>query len=380
MRITRPIAFAFLLGLAPGIVTHPALAQAPAADDPVTPMARARFKEGVEFYDKGEFDQARASFLQAYALRKHPAVLLNLAWSCLKSGHPLEADRYFRQFLSEGRDINEKQRADANDGLTQARAKLGRIEIVASAGTDVTVDGERAGSAPIAEPVSVEGGAHTVKFRSPDGQIETQSITVLAGEKTTARLRTASAPPSAPAPAPSPAPTAEEPAAPAAAPSPAPAPTEEPARRPTRAPAPPAAVESVSSEKKSLFAAPKNWTPVIVLGLGAVAGYGAGAAMYVFKQSAQDKANSIAAAVNMAGGGCPAHPDACTAYNSDVSNVNDDATIGNVALGVGVAATIGAIVYWLVSDKQEDAKTAARSLVLPLIGPSLGGASLAGQF
>ena len=71
-------------------------------EDPTTAVARSRFKEGVDFYDKGQYEQARASFLQAYALKKHPAVLLNLAWSCLKSGHALEAEHYFKQFLSRG--------------------------------------------------------------------------------------------------------------------------------------------------------------------------------------------------------------------------------------------------------------------------------------
>ena len=125
MRMTRPIAAALLLALAPMVSSPPVRAQG-IAEDPTTAMARARFKEGVEFYDKGEFEQARASFLQAYALKRHPAVLLNLAWSCVKSGHALEADRYFKQFLSEGKDITDKQRADANDGLAQSRAKLGR--------------------------------------------------------------------------------------------------------------------------------------------------------------------------------------------------------------------------------------------------------------
>ncbi len=67
-------------------------------------MARTRFKEGVSFYDKGQYEQARAAFLQAYALKKHPAVLLNLAWSSLKSGHALESEHYFKQFLAEGKD------------------------------------------------------------------------------------------------------------------------------------------------------------------------------------------------------------------------------------------------------------------------------------
>src|SRR5579883_3077497 len=125
MRAPR-FALALLIALAPGAYAAPVFAQA-GAEDPTTAMARARFKEGVEFYDKGEYEQARAAFLQAYALKKHPAVLLNLAWSSLKSGHTLEAEKYFKQFLSDAKDITDKQRADANDGLSQARAKLGHI-------------------------------------------------------------------------------------------------------------------------------------------------------------------------------------------------------------------------------------------------------------
>ncbi len=147
---TRPIAVALLVALAPATFPLAAFAQS-GAEDPVTSMARARFKEGVEYYDKGQFEQARVAFLQAYALKKHPAVLLNLAWSCLKSGHALEAKRYFKQFLAESKDITDKQRADANDGVNQARSKIGRIEVVAAQGTEITVDGDRVGTAPLAD-------------------------------------------------------------------------------------------------------------------------------------------------------------------------------------------------------------------------------------
>ena len=56
-------------------------------------MARRRFQEGVKFFDQKKFEEARAAFLQAYALKHHPAVLLNLAQSEIRSGHPLEAAR-----------------------------------------------------------------------------------------------------------------------------------------------------------------------------------------------------------------------------------------------------------------------------------------------
>ncbi len=96
----RSFAVAALLALAPTVFPQPAFAQpAAAAADPTVAAARARFSEGVQFYDKGEYENARASFLQAYALHKHPAVLINLAQSALRSGHTLEADRFFTRYL-----------------------------------------------------------------------------------------------------------------------------------------------------------------------------------------------------------------------------------------------------------------------------------------
>ena len=115
-----------------------------------------------------------ASFLQAYALKKHPAVLLNLAWSCLKSGHAMEAEKNFKLFLSEGKDITDKQRADANDGLNQSHSKLGRIEVSAVPGTEVTVDGEKYYFDLVAEPL-----------RDPNGTI--QGLTCSATDITSAK-------------------------------------------------------------------------------------------------------------------------------------------------------------------------------------------------
>ncbi|MBW2459992.1 MAG: hypothetical protein JRI68_36230 [Deltaproteobacteria bacterium] len=68
----------------PGVPLAPREAH---AQDNVTKLAREKFIEGVEAYDKGRFEQARALFLQAYALKRHPAVLLNLGQSELKAGY-----------------------------------------------------------------------------------------------------------------------------------------------------------------------------------------------------------------------------------------------------------------------------------------------------
>ena len=159
MRI-RSIAAALLISLSPIAMSTPSLAQS--AEDPTVKAARARFNEGVEFFDKGQYENARAAFLQAYALRKHPAVLINLAQSSLRSGHTLEAARYFEQYLHESTALSAAQRADAEKGLAEARTKLGRVEISAPTGAEVYVDGDHAGTAPLSAPVEVEPGSHTI--------------------------------------------------------------------------------------------------------------------------------------------------------------------------------------------------------------------------
>src|SRR5678816_2680726 len=75
-----------------------------ADDDPATiEMARQRFQEGVRYFDAKQYDKARAAFLQAYALKKHPTVLLNLAQSELRSSHDAEAADHFSEFLRENK-------------------------------------------------------------------------------------------------------------------------------------------------------------------------------------------------------------------------------------------------------------------------------------
>ena len=376
---TRPLAVALLLAFAPIASASPSWAQA-AAEDPTTDMARARFKEGVGFYDKGQFEQARAAFLQAYALKKHPAVLLNLAWSSLKSAHTLEAQRYFKQFLTEGKDITDKQRADANDGLNQANAKLGRIDVVAAAGTEITVDGDKAGTAPLTDPIMVEPGAHTVKFKGTDGTTDTDSVTVLAGEKAVARFaKTASPAPAAVPPAASATPDSTPPSEPAAPPAETP-------------PNPATPKEKPSSSHKDLLSPPSNVAPVVIGGVLVLAGVGVAIAMGAAKSSAQTKANDTANQIKGVGGtSCnPPSPanlvstisGACDRFVSDNNDVNTDATIGNIAVGVGVVAGAATVVYWLLADKGEDAPSTSATLpsLTPMIGPSTGGFSLSGRF
>jgi hypothetical protein len=377
-----------MLALAPGAFPSPALAQS-TADDPTTAMARARFKEGVDFFDKGSFDQARASFLQAYALKKHPAVLLNLAWSCLKSGHALEAEHYFRQYLNESKDSTDKQRADANDGLNQSHVKLGRIEVVAVSGTDVAIDGEHEGSTPLGDAIYVEPGAHTVKFKGTDGATDTNSVTVLAGEKAIARFAKLVTAPTPPPPA-----SATE-----APPPPPPKEEEEP--KPEEQTEAKPAPRTTEPEPTHGSSSGLSLVPAIVGGIVVIAGGVVAGVMVNSKQTAQSKANATEANITNNGGKSCVPPtpsmlqglaQACQSFKSDTQDINTDATIGNVAVGVSGVALAVTIVYYVIAAVHNDSASSAQSsggattgffkgaVLTPEVGRQTGGLSFTASF
>src|SRR5690349_6875854 len=103
-----------LVALSPFVVPSQALAQ----EDATIEAARERFKEGVTYFDNKEFERARLAFVQAYALKPHPALLLNLAQSELRSpGHEAEAATHFARYLREHAEATEEQRQAAREGL-----------------------------------------------------------------------------------------------------------------------------------------------------------------------------------------------------------------------------------------------------------------------
>jgi hypothetical protein len=313
--------------------------------------------------------------LQAYALRKHPAVLLNLAQSCLRSNHHLDASRYFQQYLREATTATPAQRGDAERGLGEARTHLGRIEVTAPAGAEVLIDGERVGSAPLADAVDVEPGTHAVKAKGDEVRVE-----VAAGQRVNAKFGGGGgAPP---------------PVAPPPKETPAPAPAPSPPATATLSPNEPPPADADTGEQKHKM----SLVPAIVgFSIGG-AGIITALAMLIAKSSAQNSANSVAAEIKSHGGtkGTCTSTDpatvntygkACSALQDDNNKVDTDAAIGNVGLAVGIVGiAFGAI--WLpiaLSHNKkvpEEPKPQALSVtsVHPIVGPRMNGLGLEGSF
>jgi hypothetical protein len=368
---TRSVAAALLLALSPMTFAGPGFAQ---ADDPTVKAARARFNEGVEFFDKGQYENARAAFLQAYALRKHPAVLLNLAQSSLRAGHSLEAAKYFQQYLRDSTGLTSAQRSDGEKGLAEARTKLGRLEVSAPSGEEIFVDGEHVGTAPLSSAVDVEPGSHTVKAAG-----ESKSVNVATGQILPVKFAV-SAPPAAPVPVPAPVPAPPPPEEP-------PSPPAEPAEE-HPAPPPPKPAEDSGP---GIFSPPKTMTP-FWLGISvAVVGGASAVVLAIFKGEAnsndQNTQGAILSAYKKQFGGsppmsyCTNKPNprfvqACQNLQTDINQVNQDATAANVAVGIGVAGLVFSAVYYFAASKG-DAKpspsSTARSTVSPVIEPHFQG-------
>jgi len=381
-----------LVSLAPVLVNAPAFAQAGAADDALTKRARARFQEGVDAFDKGQWENARLSFMEAYALKKHPAVLLNLAQSCNRGGHSGEAARYFQQYLREATTATPAQKADAEKGLAEARAKGGRVDVTAPAGMEILLanaSGDiKLGTAPLPDAIDVDAGTSTLKGRAADGTMETVNVTVAAGQRTTAKLGPQAAPAPAPVPVPPPVPTDPPKTDPPKTDGPAPEP-----------PAPPP--DSPPGEKKpGLFSPPKSMTPVYIgAGVG-VLGLAGTIIFAASKASAQGASDDVTAEIRSAAskrslssqGICGNPPadfkKACAQLTENNNAVDTNATLANVSVVVMIVGFVGAGAWYLFSPKRDAAPPSAKNIfklkndasIVPMVTPQGGGLVLTQPF
>src|SRR5690606_26908553 len=157
-------------------------------EDPTIEAARERFKEGVAYFDNKEFERARLAFVQAYALKPHPALLLNLAQSELRSGHEAEAAGHFARYLREHAEATEEQRQAAREGLEAAKQAVGVVTLtVDQSGAEILVDGTSVGRSPLNDPLYLAPGEHTIVAQK-GGETARTTVMLTAGASTSETL------------------------------------------------------------------------------------------------------------------------------------------------------------------------------------------------
>jgi hypothetical protein len=322
------------------------------ADDKATREAEARFAEGLARVKTKDYEAARLSFEQAYAVLHRPLILWNLALSEEMTAHSLDALAHFRQVAREA--AGESDRASAQKHVDALLMQLSRIDVQAPPGTTFALDGSALpGAAPIGEPLDVTPGHHVIEARIAAGAAKTSEVDAIAGQ--VAHVTFA-------ADAPTPVAAAVAPAALT------PAPVSQTSEGP--------AADVATASKP--FWTPRTVTAATLVGVGVVAvGFGAGfgLASRSNQKTAQNYQSTLGRSFCLMPG--PADQNTCTTWNNAVNAQNRDANISDALYFAAGAFAVGAVVSWFFWPKPVGAKAA---WVAPVIGPGTVGIGTGGDF
>lgn len=153
--------------------------------------ARANFNRGVELYGQSDYQGALAAFQEAYRIRPHPAVRVNMANCYDHLSRPVEAIFHFEHYLSEmGRNAPAPQRREVEQALTSLRQRVGRVALhVAPDGATVRIDDAEERRTPVLEDVVLTAGTHRVVVSLNGYRTETRTIDVTGGREVSFDLR-----------------------------------------------------------------------------------------------------------------------------------------------------------------------------------------------
>jgi hypothetical protein len=297
-----------------------------AQDAAVEREAQARFEEGIGRVKAGNFEAARVSFLQAYAVLHKPTILWNLALAEEKTGKVLAALGHFKEFVRAVPVGDDRISADKHIG--ELMGQTGHLDVLAPAGAQVVVDGTPAGMAPLGDSVDVLPGRHHVEARTAESTKEADAD-VGAGQLVHTTLVPSLETARSTALAPSSAGEAKAPPAPGLA------------RNPDRA-----APDQGSSTSRAVA--------VVALGTVAAASIGLGAYFGLQSQSEAGTADGFRKLTNSSSYCAQvtsANSAVCTQWNDAVQSQGRDATLSNVFYVAGGVLAAGAVATWLLWPK-----------------------------
>lgn len=154
--------------------------------------------DAMHEFDAGRFEEARALFVRAHALRPGARTLRGLGFTDFELRHYVAADRALRASLGDTRNqLKPAQRKDVEELLVRIRELVGRYRIVCDpASATLSVDNAPATVDPDGT-LLLEVGEHTLVASAPMRDAWTRRIDVLGGEQTTLQITLALATPSA---------------------------------------------------------------------------------------------------------------------------------------------------------------------------------------
>ncbi|HEU4536879.1 MAG TPA: PEGA domain-containing protein [Polyangiaceae bacterium] len=199
-RARLPLALAALLAAAP------ARAQPgpKASDAPRLVEAREHTKLAVALYQIGNRPAALVEFKRAYELVPNHRVLYNIARIDAELQDYAAAVRAYEQFLAEGgTQVPAGRRAEVEAELARLATRVATVTVSVNVdGANVLVDGTEAGRSPLAKPLLINAGPHTIVATKPPLRDTTRSIEAVGGDRLALSLELTPPPPPQPQPPP----------------------------------------------------------------------------------------------------------------------------------------------------------------------------------
>lgn len=159
-----------------------ALSAAPAKAQELDPRAQAaeHFDRGIVFFNERRFDAALAELARAYELFPAYQTLYNLARVHAELGQAVEAARAYERYLDEaGAEIDARRRREAERALAEQRARIGNLTVVTDVdGARIAIDGVDVATTPLAAPIPLSAGSHTVEVRAPGRETVRRAVAI----------------------------------------------------------------------------------------------------------------------------------------------------------------------------------------------------------
>lgn len=127
--------------------------------------ARQTFREGIDAFDRRDFEAARVAFLQTFALKPNlPVVSRNLGLAEIYSGYYLEGARRLTRVLHTTSDGNVQDRTRMLESLKKAEAHLERLTLEVNVeGAQIAVEETELGASPLPFAWYVAPGSYDVR-------------------------------------------------------------------------------------------------------------------------------------------------------------------------------------------------------------------------
>jgi hypothetical protein len=195
----------FAIALSLGVSAYPGLARSEESSaDVARQRAAETFRQGVEAFDRRDFETARVAFLQTLALRpREAAVQRNLGLAEIYSGHYLDGARRLARVLQTTSQGSSEERSRMQESLKKAETQLQRLTIeVDTDGAEIVVEGTELGRSPLPFAWYVAPGPYDLGVSKPGFQSVTRAGLAQAGKAEHLRIELEPSAADGPPPAP----------------------------------------------------------------------------------------------------------------------------------------------------------------------------------